>query len=46
VPEEMASIDRNEFDDEILRAYGIEEYKHQINDSLKTLYQIRTQDDS
>jgi hypothetical protein len=39
--DELKLEDRKDFDDEVLNAFGIINYKEQIEDSLKTLYSIR-----
>lgn len=39
--EELKSADRTDFDNVVFESFGIQEYKDQIIDSLKTLYEIR-----
>lgn len=41
LPEELNQQDRNEFDDAVLEAFGIREFKEQIKQSLIQLYNIR-----
>ena len=41
IAQELEQQDRNEFDDEVLDAFGISEYKEQIQQSLIQLYNIR-----
>nr|WP_263323789.1 SAM-dependent methyltransferase [Neobacillus sp. Marseille-Q6967] len=41
IEEELEQQDRNEFDDAVLAAFGISEYKEQIKQSLIQLYKIR-----
>ena len=39
--EELKSADRTDFDNVVFESFGIQAYKDQIIDSLKTLYEIR-----
>lgn len=39
--EELESEDRKEFDNVVLNAFNIKEYENQIEESLRTLYEIR-----
>ncbi|WP_066057281.1 N-6 DNA methylase [Robertmurraya korlensis] len=41
IAQELEQQDRNEFDDAVLEAFGISEYKEQIKQSLIQLYNIR-----
>ena len=38
---ELESEDRKEFDNAVLNAFNIKEYKDQIEESLRILYEIR-----
>jgi len=41
IMEELELTDRQEFDDAVFKAFGIEEYRDKVIDSLKHLYNIR-----
>ena len=41
IAQELEQQDRNDFDDVVLEAFGIREYKQQIKQSLIQLYTIR-----